>query len=208
MRAVRQIPIITAISFAAVAFLAGPSARAASVIQQGAVTIDASTGASGASNPVAPPPQISEGALGHWASGTDIIITAPLNYAFDTSALVTAVPTPVDPTFALAANTVTPTANTITFHVAAAATVSIIQLEFDNIRLKATACSPFVHPGDTASVTVAECIPPGCPPAAPTDLTGNPLIISPSQRQTAPFITSPSPPARRRPRSMALSRSR
>ncbi|MBI5762420.1 MAG: hypothetical protein HZA51_02715 [Planctomycetes bacterium] len=147
--------------------LCGSAASAGTVVLQGSVSVDASTAVSGSFNAVVPSPQILEGAIGEWTAGSTITITAPANFAFDTSQLVTAgIISAADATFMLASPTATPTASTITFTVTAASSTVQTQLQFNNIRIRATSCGPAVNPGDTADVTVASS-------AAP--IMGNPL---------------------------------
>ncbi|MEK6643306.1 MAG: Ig-like domain-containing protein [Planctomycetota bacterium] len=153
---------------AAALLFAGSVAQAGTVVLQGNVNVDASTAVSGSFNAVAPSPQVLEGAVGEWTAGSTLTITAPANFAFDTSQLVTAgIISAADATFMLASPTATPTASTITFTITAASSMFQTQLQFNNIRIRATSCSPTVNPGDVADVTVTSS-------AAP--IMGNPLV--------------------------------
>lgn len=149
--------------------MCGSAANAGTVVLQGNINVDASTAATGSfNNSIAPAPQILEGAIGEWIAGSVITISAPPNFAFDTSQPVTAgIISAADATFMLVSPTVTPTASTILFSVAATSTTVQTQLQFNNIRMRATSCGPVVNPGDTAGVTVTSSVAP---------IMGNPLV--------------------------------
>ncbi len=139
--------------------LSAVTVRADVVQTVGSVTVDADSAADSSFDALAADPAIRETASGEWATSSTITLSAPANFAFDTTPnSVTATISPANSNRVdLGAGggnprTATPTASAIVFTVASAGSTKAT-ISFSGIRLRATNCTGGTT-GDASDITI------------------------------------------------------